>query len=370
MRILFATHAPLDPQTAVYLNVRRRADALRQRGHEVDVVGRDTLWFGSWPRVAPLLLPIGVLFERLSDYDVVVFHSYLGWAYHLWRGFRRGSPSPVSVTAFHGVEPLYFAALARELHRDGRRFSFGFTLLNRVLLPLLLRFTCRRSDAVFCLNQREAAYLAERTWASPERIGVMQNGVDLELLNVPAVRGHRRRLLFLGQWLPAKGIRYLVDAFATLAAELADVELVCAGTGVSREVVQAAFPESLRRRIIVRSGFARDELPLILQQADVFVFPSLSEGSSGAILEAMAAGLPMVVTRVGAAPDLLTDGTSALLVEPADADALANAVLRLLRDEALRTALGDAARDRARAFTWDAVNARFSEQLMSIHAGR
>lgn len=368
MRILFATHAPLDPKTAVYLNVRRRAEALRQRGHQVDIVGRETLTFGPWHRVAPLLLPVGLLFERLSDYDVIVFHSYLGWAYHLRRAIHRGARPQVSVTAFHGVEPLYLAAVGEELARDGRAFSFGFALLNRVLLPYLLRFTCRRSHAVFCLNQREASYLAERAWARPDRIKVVQNGVDPELLDAPAARAHAQRLVFLGQWLPAKGIRYLVRAFSIVAAERPEVELVCAGTGASKDVVQAAFPEALRPRVVVRSQFNRDELTLILRQADVFVFPSLSEGSSGAVLEAMAAGVPIVATRVGAAPDLLADGVDALLVEPADADALAAATLRLLRDEPLRLSLGKAARERARSFTWEAVNANFSDQLMSLNA--
>ena len=78
--------------------------------------------------------------------------------------------------------------------------------------------------------------------------------------------------------------------------------------------------------------------------ADVFVLPSLSEGSPNALLEAMACGLPIVATRVGGVPEIAVDGETALLVPPEDPVALARAIDRLLRDRALAARLGSAAR--------------------------
>jgi hypothetical protein len=109
-----------------------------------------------------------------------------------------------------------------------------------------------------------------------------------------------RRLLFVGQWLPAKGTRDLVEAFATLAGR-ADLELACVGTGASEAAVLADFPETVRGRVRVRPHVDRSELHAELAHADLFVFPSLSEGFSNALLEAMAASLPIVATPVGAA---------------------------------------------------------------------
>ena len=110
------------------------------------------------------------------------------------------------------------------------------------------------------------------------------------------------RLLFTGQWLRAKGIRYLVHAFESLASRHPAIELTCLGTGARATLCGAI------RTIGARAGAGvarvnREELAEELNRADIFVFPSLSEGFSGALLEAMASALPVVATAAGAAAD-------------------------------------------------------------------
>lgn len=369
-RILFAIHTPSDPLTAVYANVLQRAEALRARGHSVTIVGPETVPFGRWRRLAPVLLPIGLLSLPLHSYDVIVFHSHIGWAFHLRHVLGRRTRRPVTVTSFHGLEPLYFGALGAELRRVGTRLSRSFRLLHQGLVPALLKFTCRQSDAVFCLNTREREFIVQQRWAAPENVHVVQNGVQPSLLQPRTHRDRARTLLFVGQWLPMKGTADLVSAFSRLAADHADIVLLCAGTGAPADVVRRAFPATLRDRVNVRPQFERLELSGILSQADVFVFPSMSEGASGALLEAMASGLPIVATSVGAAPDMLVDGTSALLVRPGDPDALLHATARLLRDLELRRQLGAAAQEAARERTWPDVNANFVDLLLSARQGR
>jgi glycosyltransferase involved in cell wall biosynthesis len=181
-------------------------------------------------------------------------------------------------------------------------------------------------------------------------------------------RRHRdvaRRLLFVGPWLPAKGIRYLVDAFTSLAA-LGDVELACVGTEVPADDVLSAFPAAVRSSVSVVTHADRHELCEQLEQADVFVLPSLSEGFSSALLEAMAASMPVVATRVGAAVDLLEDGRNGVLVPSADAAALVAAVTRLLGDVRTRTAMGEAARRTASRFTTDAAGVEFALNVLDV----
>jgi glycosyltransferase involved in cell wall biosynthesis len=81
------------------------------------------------------------------------------------------------------------------------------------------------------------------------------------------------------------------------------------------------------------------EIPKYLSASDIFVLPSVSEGLPVVILEALASGIPVVASRVGGIPDILTDGCNALLVEPANVQALAKAILKLLRDDRLRESL-------------------------------
>jgi len=155
-----------------------------------------------------------------------------------------------------------------------------------------------------------------------------------------------------------KGIRDLVDAFGMLAARRGDLELCCAGTLVAQEVVRASFPDELRGRVSVRPHVSHYELLEIYRRSDIFVFPTVSEGFSGALLEGMATGLPIVTTPAGAAEDILEDGASALIVPRRNAGRIAESVERLLNDRSLRKAIGTAAQFRAREYEMTRVHKR------------
>ena len=295
----------------------------------------------------------------------MVFHSHLGWAFHAARPWLDPDRRVVTVTSFHGLEPIYYAALRQELARRGEPLSARFRALHGHVVPRLLRFSCQQSDAVFCLNSREAEYLTASGWAAPDRIHRLSNGVESECFmdRVPAARV--RRLLFVGQWLPAKGTRDLVESFSTMSGR-ADLELACVGTGASEAQVLADFPEAVRGRVRVRPRVDRGALHAELAHADLFVFPSLSEGFSNALLEAMAASLPIVATPVGAAEDLLRDGVNAAVVPAADPAALTRRIESLLSQVETRAALGHAAQATAREHEMHQVNERFVQQLMHV----
>jgi len=365
MRVLFAIHGPADEGTAVYRSVLHRVEALRARGHHADLLSAGDLRGGASARFDPLLLAPALSHRRLSRYDAVVFHSHLGWAFHAARPWLDPDRRVVTITSFHGLEPIYFAALGRELARRGEGLSARFRLLHGQVLPRLLRFSCRQSDAVFCLNTHEAEYLTAHEWASPERIYRLSNGVEPECFMGRGPAARVRRLLFVGQWLPAKGTRDLVEAFAALA-DGADLELACVGTGAPESRVLADFPAAVRRRVRVLPRVDRSALHAELARADLFVFPTLSEGFSNALLEAMAASLPIVATPVGAAVDLLRDGVNAAVVPAADALALKTRIESLLPHADVRTALGRAAQATAREYEMHRVDERFVDRLMHV----
>jgi glycosyltransferase involved in cell wall biosynthesis len=359
LRILFAIHGPADPQTAVYLNVEQRARYLRLEGHHIDILTADALRHQKWARIDPIVLPLKLLRRGLSAYDVVIFHSYMGWAFHAARRWCDPDGHVTSITAFHGLEPIYYRALSEELERAGKSLSLRFRLLHNVVLPRLLRASCRASSAVFCLNRAEIEYVTKHRWAERQHVHLVANGVDADFFVEPQQRSPARRLLFIGQWLPAKGIRYLVRAFSELA-ERRDVALSCVGTGLQSDIVRNAFPEHVRSRVTVMPRAERTQIREELSRADVFVFPSLSEGFSGALLEAMAAGRAIVATPVGAAADLLEHDKNAVVVPCADAVALVAGVTRLLDHTSLRERLGRAAHQIARRYEWNYTSAQFS----------
>ncbi len=367
LRILMASHGPADPRTGVYRNIAGRAAYLRRLGHTVDVVAPADLQRLQLRRLDSLLLPLA-LARRVPAYDLVIFHSYLGWVFHAARRWLDPAGRVATVTAFHGLEPLYFRAIVTELSRTGERVTLRFRLLQAVL-QRMLAFTCRASDAVLCLNAAERAYVIDEGWAEPERVSIVTNEFDRTLLRPRTHREHASRLLFLGQWLRAKGIRYLVEAFQRAAATR-DVYLTCLGTGAAADTVLAAFPETVRARVTVLPSVDQDDIARALGDADVFVFPSLSEGSSTALLEAMAAALPIVTTAAGAAPEILADGESALFVPHADAAALASAIERLLGDAPLRRRLGDAAQRKAAEMQSNGGAAHYVDCVTRAHDRR
>ena len=367
LRILFATHAPREARTAVYRSVAEQATHLRSQGHHVDIVTRSDLAGTAWARFDPIVLPLLLLRRDLSSYDVIVFHSYLGWAFHLLR--RWFAPRVVSITWFHGLEPLYHRAVSEECRRTNQSLSRRFRLLHHELLPRLLKHSCRRSDGVFCFNSVEADFLIGQEWATHNRVHRVANGVEADCFISRVHWPVARRLLFVGQWLPGKGTRYLVEAFTSLAA-LNDFELTCVGTGAPRETVLADFPSVIRPHVTVIPHVDREQLYDQLRQADLFLFPTLSEGFSCALLEAMAAQLPVVTTPVGAAVDLLTEGRNAVLVPCANARALSAAVVRLAADIKARTALGTSACQTAAYFTARASCLEFAGRLLEVVSRR
>lgn len=368
MRLLVVLHTPRSLQSAVYLSYAQLAAFAAGHGHTVTI--RTPEDFPAVARVHPRWLPViypWAVWRRLRwegrAYDLVVFHSYAGWVASLWRNrpFRM-------VTAFHGLEPLYYRELAMEMRRVGRPLRWPFRLLHGRVVPALLKASCRRSDAVFCLNRAEAAYLTAHRWAAASRIVIRAHGVSADFFVARQPRTEARTLLFVGQWLPRKGTRDLAEAFGALAGRRPDLRLCCVGTLVEEARVKGDFPDWLRPRIEVVSRVPNGQLVELYRAADVFVFPTVFEGFSRALLEAMAAGLPIVTTPAGAATDILTSGVDALLVPKRDPAALEEAISRLVEDNALRARLGQAAQRRAREFELPRVMADVEHCLEEIAA--
>ncbi|HRC87714.1 MAG TPA: glycosyltransferase, partial [Thermoanaerobaculia bacterium] len=219
MRVLFVLHAPRDPKAAVFAYAEERRAFLQAQGHEGEVwTPQDFPRLRRWhPRWLPLAYPWVVLRRLLRGpeaFDLVMFHSFAGWASLLARPFSARLEANSMVVQFHGLEPLYLAVTSAQAEASGRPFSLRFRLLAGPVMNALLRLSCRRADAVLVLNQAERNYLSSREWAEPERIAVVANAAPSAFLALREDAREPGRLLFLGQWLAAKGIAELVAAFS------------------------------------------------------------------------------------------------------------------------------------------------------------
>jgi glycosyltransferase involved in cell wall biosynthesis len=348
-RIAIVLQTPRDPHSSVYLTYQALAAELQRRGHETAIHTPDDLpGAGGAGRWTPLVYPWTVarwVRRQRGEIDVIVFHSFAGWLAET-TGATGGAAVAV---AFHGLEPLYHRELRIDAAPSGG-LSFRYRLLQEQLMPRFLRAACRRAARVTCLNSVERDTLAAAGWAPADRIVVVGHGVRDEFFAPPRPARPLRSLLFLAQWLPMKGIDALRAAFVALAGRHPDLRLVCAGTLRSADEVRAGFPSAVQPRVTVLPRVEQSALVTLYRDADAFVFPSNYEGFGLAVVEAMAARLPIVTTSVGVAADALVDGESALVVPRRDPAAIVRAVEALIADDRLRSRLGEGAHSAAQRY--------------------
>ena len=332
----------------MFLTYQALAAELIRRGHQAAILTPNDFPGAATGRWTPIVYPWTIarwMRHERGALDRVVFHSFAGWL-----AAASGATRGVSVAvAFHGLEPLYHRQLRIDADPTGG-VSVRYRVLQELLMPRFLRAACRGAARVTCLNSAEREFLIQSGWAPAERVVTVAHGVtEAFFLSARAPRP-LRTLLFVAQWLPMKGIEALRTAFIELARRHPDLRLVCAGTLKPAEQVLAFFPADVRPRVTVLPRVEHGALAALYRDADAFLFPSSYEGFGLALVEAMAARLPIVTTAVGVAVDALTDRRSALFVALRNGTAIVEAVEALIRDPALRVDLGEAAAAAARAY--------------------
>jgi glycosyltransferase involved in cell wall biosynthesis len=228
----------------------------------------------------------------------------------------------------------------------------GRNPLTRPLVGLVLR-GADRVIAVSEFLRREAHALG----ADPGKTRVIYGGGPGPTRPTPRKgRGRRRRVLYVGALVRQKGVDVLVKAFSLLREQ--DAELVIVGDGVERGRL-----ERMCRELGVKADFRGYlvDIGAALRDSDVLVLPSREEGLGLVLLEAMARGVPVVATRAGGIPELVVDGENGLLVEREDPEGLAEALERLLRDQALARRLVEGGLETAGSFTWEKMAGEVDE---------
>jgi L-malate glycosyltransferase len=268
---------------------------------------------------------------------------------------------------YANIVALPAAALARVPVRVGSRRGIVSPTSQKGLL-LLQRAGYATAHRIVANSEAAAARL-RREGVSGRRVIVIPNGIDLS--RFPAAgRRSRRVITTVANLRPGKGHEVLLGAVARLARTHPDLRLQVIGDGPLRRALDA---RSRALNIADRVVFLghQDDIPRRLGESGVFVLPSFMEAFPNSVMEAMAAGLPVVATRVGGIPELVSDGRDGLLVPAGDEAALAAAIARVLDDPALADALGDAARAAIRArFSFERTVAAFERLYLDLLAAR
>lgn len=258
---------------------------------------------------------------------------------------------------YANVFGLTGAALARVPARLGSRREVVTGDKSRG--QLRLQALTYRAAHLVVANSRAASAQLQREGVAPQKLRLIPNGVDLRPSAVRGDRASLRRIVTVANLRAEKGHDVLIDAAPAILARQPDAELWIAGDGPMRDtLVRRAEARGVADRM--RFLGQCDNVPAVLDGSDLFVLPSRSEAFPNAVIEAMAAGLPVVASRVGGIPELITSGVNGVLVPPGDAAALAGAVLDLMDRPSVANGLGVAARAHvAQTYSFDRMVASF-----------
>ena len=272
----------------------------------------------------------------------------LSAAWRLSRAIKGLRPDIVHAHDPHGVA---MASLALNMSRHPRRAPL--VAARRVDFRLkgnaLSRWKYDQVDRFICASEAIRKILLA-DGLDPSRAVTVHEGIDLG-----RVAAARPAALHEELWLPHgspivgnvaalvphKGQRHLVEAAALVVREVPDARFVIAGEGELRESLEHQIKAHALEKHVILAGFRPDVLSLH-KTFDIFVMSSVMEGLGTSLLDAMACGKPVVATTAGGMPEVVRDGESGILVPPRDDRALAQAIVRLLKDEPLRQRMGAA----------------------------
>ncbi len=333
MNILFINNFRGADAYGIELWMLRMAHALRDRGHSAWLACRpnDGLWCAAQASNVPVIpysptkgLNLGVAnhirrFVQDNRIEVICLKTYNDLRMATWacRGL------PVRIFCRRGS--------MRAIQNNLRHYFHIALLRPEILVP----------------SASLKTEFSRISWVSPSRIHVIHHGLDVERYQAadiqPAAKG---AIVFLGSLHFVKGIDVLLDAWATVVAKIPNARLVLVGNGD-----QAAYEAQAERLGIAHTltfaGYHSDVRPW-LKEAAAMVLSSRQEGAGYVLIEAMAAGLPVVATRLNSITEYVDDGKTGWLVPPADAPALAEALLNLWRDPEASHRMGIAGLQRVR----------------------
>jgi glycosyltransferase involved in cell wall biosynthesis len=192
---------------------------------------------------------------------------------------------------------------------------------------------------------------------------------DKEALKIAMNMKGRAVLLFVGRLVPIKAIPVLLNAFGKTVKAATNAHLIILGDGDEREKLESLTRQLGIQPCVTFAGDVENVVPY-LRAADIFVLPSLGEGLSNSLLEAMSSGLACVATKITGSMDALANGDCGLLVEPGNADQLANALIYLLSNKQEISRLGRLARQRIlNTYDFSIVGERYFELYKQLVKG-
>lgn len=295
------------------------------------------------------------LYRLIKHERFAIIHNWLFHANLLGRLVGFSANVPVIISSRHNIDI------------GGRQREF----INRWTAPL--------DDHTIAVCEYVRSIEINRAKVPENKVTTIFNGVDLELFSRQEhSKSHQIRqelgistetLLIgcIGRLHRQKGYPDLIEAFKFIREKITDLHLLIVGAG-ELDVQLKSKVSALGLSNSVTFTGARNDIPAILSSMDLFVLPSLWEGHPLVVLEAMAAGLPVVATAVGGTPEVVIQGETGMLVPPGNPVQLASAILSILQNHSIRLKMGEAGRQRAKdLFSIDSMTQKIEALYLKLY---
>lgn len=282
--------------------------------------------------IAPMLLYD--LLRQKDQYDIIHAHSHLYFSTVLCALARRLGSSPLVITN-HGLisqtAPMW---------------------LQKIYIPTVGKWTYNAADTVICYTDTERSQLIN-LGINPEKIVVIHNGVNTEIFAPAKSIPDKKQILWIGKYVPGKGVEYLIKGFQLFSQDHPDYQLVMVGRGPLKDTYIETIQElGIAEKVVFKDFVPNNDLPKYYQESQIFVLPSLEEGVPRTILEAMSCGVPVICTRLPQLVDIVSG--SGLLVPTKDSQAIADALSQVVSDPAFSLSLGENGRKRVLSdYSWE-----------------
>lgn len=311
-------------------------------------------------------LPIGKKGDNLQKQSQIELLKYSWKSYWFVRDRIKKGEHYDGVHAFFSV-PCGFVALLLRWEfglpyivslrgADVPGYAEKFTFVYKILTPTI-RHIWKKAVKVVS-NSQGLKELALKTYSRKE-ISLIYNGVDTDFFRPDFSKRSKKNpvILCASRLTQRKGLRYAIEGFSLISKKYPNVTLcIAGGDGDAKEGLHKQVQDlQLEKQVRFFGEYNHASLLKLQQSSDIFLFPSFNEGMSNSMLEAMASGLPVLMTPTGGAKELITDGENGFLIAFRNPQDIAEKLSLLLDDEKLRREMSEKSREKAVSLSWDNV---------------
>ena len=370
MNILLTIHHYLDPNAGVAGVTLKLGQEYQKAGHQVSYFSFDNLPSRLPELIKAIIFPYWLVAHLLVHHkkqpiDVIDASTGDAW---LWaKLFHRFRHDGVLITRSHGLEHSVHLENIEESAKGNLSLSWKYPIYHGGFRLWEVKSSIKNADLTLMLNSRDRDYAHKHLNIAPEKLAIVPNGIPQEFINLPWANTPDKsdsliNIAQVGSFIARKGIKYSIPALNNILKRFDNVKMSFLGTGCCEQEVLANFADEVRHKITVIPSYKHQDLPKLLQNYQIKLFPTLSEGFSLALIETMACGLAPITTSTPGLMEFVENGHNGILIPPRNTQAIQDALEELICDRSLLDRIRRNAYKTAQEYSWVSV-ARQNLQL-------